>query len=750
MQLQISWSAVLPLVTLLLLVGGRPGLADNPVPPPWEITADRLIHQQKPETVTAEGDVVLVRAAGTADEMRLTADWLLFSVVDRRIKARGHVFLDTGEEKVSAEEVDISLDEEKGVLYHTRIKIPGNSLTFIGDTARKTGPYTYSFENGLVTACPFEAGKSPPWSIHAADTELTVEGYAALKDVTFHIKNVPVLYSPYLLLPAKTARQSGFLFPEVSHSQRDGMGLIAPFFINLTASSDATLYPGYLTQRGGFAGAEYRYIAGPESAGTFRINYLDDSHQDSAADDFNNDGYFRKTRNRYWLRAKADQRLSDSVAAKLDLDVVSDRDYLQEYQDGIVGFDQSNADFFKNYHRDLQEASIPFRQSSLQATKTWKNSLAGIEMQAVKDVWDEPTPTTPLQVMPRLVSDGVMSAGSLPFASQLLWQSEYINYWRQEGVGDQRLLLAPQLVENLPLGRWLEGSLRMGANETLYMAAAYGDNSREWPHSGLQDRTLWSLGTTVGTSLSRFYRDILGEGTGLLHLLRPEVEYNYVPAKDQAELPNLDSQDRIAAKNWLQYGVTNYFRFSETENGTIRTRKFARIRLSQIYDLKEARRDLAAGETRYPFSDLWLQTDVYPTPTLDLGYDATWSVTGQGISSYDLTMRWHGSARGALSADYWYRQDREQEAPYFHRSGPTMSAQALSLSGNFALTEKLQLKGSVSHSFTNSQTRETNLQLIYSPSCWAVEAQYSKSLNDRRVAVLFSLAGLGKLLEFEF
>ncbi|MEJ2690602.1 MAG: LPS assembly protein LptD, partial [Deltaproteobacteria bacterium] len=315
---------------------------------------------------------MLVRAAGTADEMRLTADWLSFSVTDQKVKARGHVFLDTGEEKIRAEEVEISLEDEKGVLRQTSIKIPGNSLTFLGDTVRKTGPYAYSFENGFVTACPFKEGKSPPWSIHATDTKLTVEGYASLWNTTFCIKNVPVLYSPYLLLPAKTVRQTGFLFPELSHSDRDGLGLIAPFFINLSASSDLTLYPGYLDKRGGFAGAEFRYVAGPESAGTFMVNYLDDSHRDSASDDFNDDGYYRQTRNRYWLRAKADQRISDTTAAKFDLDVVSDRDYLQEYRDGIVGFDQSNENFFKNYHRDLQEASIPFRQSSLQVTKTRK------------------------------------------------------------------------------------------------------------------------------------------------------------------------------------------------------------------------------------------------------------------------------------------------------------------------------------------------------------------------------------------
>ena len=738
------------LVTLFLLAGGKNGLADSLLKEPWEITADRLTHQRDPETITAEGDVVLVRAAKTADEMRLTADWLFFSVDDQQIRARGHVLLVTREERVSADEVEISLEQEKGVLHNTSIKIPGNTLTFLGDSAQKTGPYSYRFENGFVTACAYEKGTSPPWSIHAADTELTLEGYAVMKNATFQVKDLPVFYSPYLVLPAKTIRATGFLFPEISHSQRNGMGIIAPFFVNLSSSSDITLYPGYLSQRGAFAGAEFRYIVGPGSRGTFMANYLDDSYEDTAADDFNDDGYFRQRRDRFWLRAKADHRFSDTAAAKLDLDVVSDRDYLQEYRDGMVGFDQSNANFFKNYHRDLQDASIPFRQSSLQATKTWKRYFAGAEMMAVKDVWDVPVASTPLQVMPRLVSDGVLPIDRLPFASQLLWQAEYLNYWREEGIGSHRLQAAPQLVTNLPLGRWLEGALQLAVNETLYLPEHYGDNTPDWANDDLLHRTIWSFGGNLGTSLSRYYSKLFGEGTGLLHLLRPEVAYSFIPDKDQGEFPDLDDQDRIRQRNWLRYGFTNYFRLSESEDGAITNRKFARVRLTQTYDVKEARRDPPDGSARYPFSDLYLETDVYPTTDIELGYDTTWSVHGDGVTSYDLSMRWHSTERGALAANYWYRQDREQVEPFFHKEGPTIAAQALSLTGDYNLTEQLLLKGSFSHSFTDEKTRETRVQLIYAPSCWAVETQYSQSLNDKRISVLFSLAGLGKLLEFEF
>jgi len=714
---------------------------------PWEITADRLIHEKDPDKVIAEGDVILTRHAGDRYDVEIRADWIYFSVAEQFIHARGHVSLQTEEEKVNAEEAEIYLSSETGTLVKTIIHIPGNELYFLADKAEKTGTYSYRFDGGKVTACPVAEGDgSPAWSIHASHTELTVEGYAVMRNATMRVKNVPLFYSPFLVLPAKTIRETGFLMPELSHSKRDGIGMIAPFFVNLSPSSDLTLYPGILDKRGGFMGLEYRYVLGPESRGGFSANYLHDNQEDSPGQDFNDDGYFRQTVDRYWLRGKMDHVFDGGITARADFDVVSDRDYLQEYKDGITGFDASNLSYFNDFHRDFQEPSIPFRESSLQLTKTWRHNFVGLETLAVKDVWDEPVTTTPLQQLPKLTHDGAMTLKQLPWPTQLLWEADYVNYWRHEGLGGHRLKVEPRLRTTLPLGGWLEGSVSAAGSETLYSVSDHGDRNPAWPNDDFQHRTMWSFEGSLASSLMRRFNGVWGEDVSLNHLVHPEINYTYVPAKDQADLPDFDEQDRILEKNWLHYRVANLLQMIGKKKEIPLSRRFAYFNVEQTFDLGEERRQLLPGEVRRPFSDAHFELDWYPIDPFRVNYETTLSMYGQGVTMYQLTLGWRGSPRGTLAANYRYTLNTARKEPYFYMQ-ETDSAHTLNLSAGYGITDQFRIRGDISHSFTQGRTRETRLALLYAPGCWAVETTYTHTVNDNRIAILFSLSGLGTLVD---
>jgi len=738
----------LPAFFLFCRAGSCP--AANLLSHPWEITADRLTHEQNPETVTAEGDVVLLRRVGGRVDMEITADWLFYSVADQYVHARGRVRLTTGEEKITADEAEIFLTDETGSLVHTRIQIPGNSLYFQGDKVRKTGPFSYRVSGGEVTSCPSRQGQSSPWSIHAAETDLTMEGYAVLHHATLRVKDVPLLYSPFLVLPAKTVRETGFLFPEISQSERNGFGIIAPFFVNLSASSDLTLYPGYLEKRGGFMGLEFRYVADPRSKGSFSLNYLNDKEKDQAGSDFNDDGYYRTRRDRYWLRGKADQVLPGDITARLDYDLVSDRDYLQEYREGLVGFDQSEAIYFREFNRDLQEASLPFRQSSLQVTKTMPHYFVGMEMLAVKDVEDVPTSVSPLQKLPAITHDGMVGLHFLPLPTQLVWEADYSNYWRKQGIGDHRLMVQPRLVSNLPLGPWLEGSVSLAGNESLYKIVGYGDQDAEWPSENTKTRSLWSFDSSLATSFVRSFSHVTNSWTTVRHMVRPELGYVYEPEKNQDDLPDLDMSDRIAARNRLRYGVANYLDVTEKEGTDLQHRKLATISLAQVYDIAEARRDLLPGEARRPFSDVLLEVDAFPQRDFAVHYDTTLSVHGQGVTRYEFGLQWKKEELGMLSANYLYDVDESREKPYFYAANSATAAHSLNLSGEIGITGKVIARGFINHSFSDAKSRDIRLALAYQPSCWAVETSFSKTLNDSRVGIMFSLAGLGKLVDLGF
>jgi len=361
----------------------------------WEITADKITRYEDPPVVIAEGHVVLEkkesvtrpkdtrpsqwsgllreekggRAEGapaeTVTEMKtlttVKADWAAYDVNLGKIKARGNLLIDNGTEQLTAESGSIDMQGAIGMFDNAVIVGPYMDMHLEGRVVEKTGDLTYHIEDGWIVTCKLQQGETPPWSFGAADVEITDGGYAYLKHATFRIKDVPVLYSPIMLLPAKRKRQTGFLFPSIFTSSRDGFSIETPFFINLSPNTDITLFPRYLANRGMMNGAEFRYVLDENSKGMLMGNYLADTLSNPSEDAYYKDSHFTHTNSdRYWLRGKADQNIGQWVT-RLDLDVASDLDYLQEFNSGSTGFTSSNEKFAGIFGRGFVDKANKYR-----------------------------------------------------------------------------------------------------------------------------------------------------------------------------------------------------------------------------------------------------------------------------------------------------------------------------------------------------------------------------------------------------
>ena len=69
-------------------------------------------------------------------------------------------------------------------------------------------------------------------------------------ECVFYIKGIPVLYSPYIVLPIKTKRQTGFLIPTVGYNTMDGFKIKEAFFWAIADNIDATIYADYRSEKG--------------------------------------------------------------------------------------------------------------------------------------------------------------------------------------------------------------------------------------------------------------------------------------------------------------------------------------------------------------------------------------------------------------------------------------------------------------------------------------------------------------------
>lgn len=710
------------LLILSLIFSSGQVLAADSGSDPWQITADRITREDKPPVVIAEGNVVLRRAGDAgAGSLVLKADWVRYNVNEGTVHARGDFSMRTAGEDVAAAEARVDLNDETAILTETTLFVPESNLHFSGKSVAKEDGVTYRFTDGRFTTCPKEEGRTSPWRFDVAEATVRTEGVSVLRHTVLRVKDIPVFYVPYLTMSTDNKRKSGFLLPELSQSSRSGAGIITPFFVNLSPASDITIYPGFLADRGPVAGMEFRYVTDYDQQGTMALTYLYDKTSDTTAAEYKGDDYQRTVNNRYWLRGKVTHPLTDDTVAMLDIDMASDRDYLEEFAGLETGFDQADRSFRKDFGRGLDEASLPYRLSRAQVTRTWPSMLVAGQVMAVDELVDDSNQTHSL---PRLIFDGL---ADLPGTDmELTWTSEYVNYWREQGVGGHRLDFHPRLISSLPLANGVEGTFSLGLRETFYRIEPYGSST--WVDDRNQMRTAWDIGATIGTTLIRDFNIRLGDFTGIGHQLRPEISYNYQTLTGQDQLPDeLDQLDRLSTVNLLTYSLNNYFYgYGRSNDGASLDRYLGYLKLSQSYDIHEAR-----GADLVPFGDIELDLALYPTDNWQLRYRTALNVHGEGVDYYNVLTRYKRQSQ-SFSLDYRFQQDGQVDE--------------LNAAFRTRLAPMFYLEGGVKQSFYLDEMVRASLGLTYKPSCWSVRLKAEKTPDDEQISLMFSLYGLGHSL----
>ena len=742
----------------------------------WEITADKLTRYEDPPSVIAEGNVVLEKKESvtrkkkekdksdwsdllgeSADEKAtvdgdvetldienadkevtttkvlttIKADWMVYDADLGRVKARGNLLIDVGPDQLSAESGVVDLEDETGTFENASVIRQYKDMHFEGRVIEKTGDLTYHIEDGWIITCKLKDGETPPWSFGAADAEITDGGYAFLKHATFRIKGVPVFYSPYMVLPAKRKRQTGFLFPSISTSDRDGFGVELPFFINLSPNSDITLYPQYLADRGMMLGGEFRYVVDKNDKGAVMANYLSDDLSDPSQTGYYEDtGYTHTNKDRYWIRGKADQDIG-LWTTRLDFDLVSDKDYLTEFETGMTGFATSNNRFLDVFGRGFQNKTEQYRKNALEILRTFDNgsSLQG-QFLGIDDLNDPQSSPSQLWRLPSLQYTGLVPLyeGSVIDFS---WDADYVNYWREEGVGSHRFDVHPQLNMAVPLSRYLETTFNVGVRDTFYAVQVGGDeedesiNPNNFSNGDTENRLIMDLGAEVGTTMIGDFNVDIGNVYAWSHTFRPFVAYDFISDDDQDDLPKLDSIDTIADKNIIFYGIDNFFDILGDQDGNKYDRDYGYFKVKQGYDLR-------SDETDTPLTAIDVEMGYYPWEEVRLKYKSEIGVYGEGAYSHTVEADMKSNRGDYLSADYKYDD--------------LNSTNSVSLDAWVVLPYNFAVGYGIERSIEDDSTLKEDFRILYQPACWSVEFLSHRIPGDQTYMIMFRLANIGNPL----
>jgi len=698
----------------------------------WNIQARQVSYEDKRKLYIAENDVVI-----TGGKTRLEADYVEFSDVTKDAFAKGNVLFISGNDTITCKSMNVNLSSETGTINQGTIFIQDDNYYISGEKLRKTGEFTYDAERGSITTCE---GDTPDWKITGRDIEVTVDGYGHASHAVLWAKKMPTFYSPYFIFPAKTTRQTGLLIPMAGYSDDMGFEYQQPLFLALSDNTDATLYPYYMSDRGVMLSGEYRYILSPESKGMMMMSYLKDKTIGDDAEE--NEDYNisstpdRTNHDRYWFRMKHDQELWYGFNAKLDIDYVSDMDYLRTFTDGFAGFDSTDDAFENMFGRDLDEETDYIRKNSLLVTKNWFSYGLNIEALWYDNIEARQTDIddTTLQTLPSVEFFAARQKIAEGFGLYYKMDSEFTSFYRQDTtaakVTGRRADIHPIFYYPIKLGKAFFIEPYAGARGTLWDTDDFTDSDGD--DSNVRTRGLYEMGVDMSTTFSRVFTLDTDFAEKIQHKIVPRLEYDYIPFIDQEDLPYFDAVDDISEKNIITWSLTNTFTTRKTitdENGE-ESRAYEELfwfKLSQGYDIRyEQDGDDAEDD---PWQDLTLKYELNPVKYLTS--DGTIALNPNNGHFTKIQVGGTVSDNRGDSINLSYRYSTNYSHTWKTRINTNLVPNTLKAFYSF---EK---------DLEDQKTVETSVGISINRPCWGLDLAFKDESADKSFAFMVILKGIG-------
>ncbi|MDD4951291.1 MAG: LPS assembly protein LptD [Desulfovibrionaceae bacterium] len=749
-------------------------LMDRPTPQDkWTFSADRVVGQHDSEYAEAWGNATLTNGRDT-----LRADFMRYYRATGWVVLKGEVRARWQGDFLEAGEAEFDLNSKRGWLKNGSVFVSEPHLFIQSEYIEKRSGDTYKFKNAKVTAC---SGERPAWSFTAGEGDIVLDGYARLYHTAFRIKDVPVLYSPYLRIPVGGKRQSGFLLPSISSSKRLGLGLNLPYYWAIDSERDATFYENWMSKRGFMQGFEFRHAEDTSSKGLWRLDWMKDSeYADTEAEEdsqFRGDGLIRPNRDRWWWRSKYEGFLgSPRLRILADIDLVSDQNYLREFRYGLNGYEQSREQFLKEFGRDIDPMDSTTRKSTVLLSRDFDQyGLAGrLDYTQNLAFWNRNAPAkddTTVQKLPELdfyAFKDRLADTPLEYEAS----AKYDYFWRQRGTKAHRLELEPSI--SLPLAsKWITFIPKVGLRHEQYLVSEYENIGNQTLPGGAVEgnrtttndtpsATVFDLGFSLFSELSRVYdladgvrlaatKENAGQSrwSKLRHSVTPRVEYAYTPVlTGQDKRPYFDERDRISGKNEVKYSLTNVLdrrremvSLAPAQDGSVRPQlasdylDFLTFRLEQSYDRNEAtRNEQVLQYERRPFSDLLAEVVVKPERYLSLTSRTWFSPYLHRITEHEHMVSFGKQGLG----DIYFGYDFLESIDEYKRQRPDRM-KILRLGGGLQLTDSLYLSADYRTDLDAGRDIEKTLGLTWRSECYDVQFLYSRTASDDRFDVRFNL-----------
>ena len=712
-MLRILWNFII-IFLILLIFDTSSGI--SAYKKHFEITARKIEIFHKPEIVIAKGDVVICdkKFLIWAQEVRYEIEteyftlknFKIFDFQKNSITEGDKGFLDLRNEEIWADKVFIYLKKEQ-----IRIK----AFNF-----HKNALNEYFAKKAIITTCKMDyenEKKFPPWSLEVDNFVLTPEGISSGEATKFRIKNVLIgyipktAYVPKVSLPITVPRKTGFLTPKLAQGSRLGIGVQIPFFWAITDQIDFTIAPIYFSKRGLLIDIENQFKFKEDFQGLIRVRCLKDIKKK---------GYGieeEPEKNKWWVVGKIDYGVKPNLDMHLDLDVVSERGFLEEFDVGEGGYTTTRYSFLERFNRDIENKAQEYRTSKFWI-QYYKNSLYGRLESTYLDYHgglDEDTILQPylklkLNFLPINLFNTFLTDGSF----------KYLYTYREKGYYGHKINT------KIGIAYPFKFSVFFNSAQFKYNFDFYNLRKEEFFEDTNINRNFFEFLFNSYTILSKYYDFLtfLNRNLRFLHVFKPYITYFYRSKPSETDVPQFDYEDLINDKlHTLEYGLWQYFSLPYHRN-------FLIIRAYQQYDFTKAQRSATATRPEEkPFSDLYLQIMLNYSPYISVRYDTTYNFYGLGFKKRSLNL-----GLREIFLDYINLIYQEDSA---------WNTRQLTVDLRSTILNKIFTEFYISRNLIRDETTQMRLQGAYLHECYTVSLGFSVTPKDTKFFFLFELKGLG-------
>lgn len=596
-------------------------------------------------------------------------------------------------------------------------------------------------EDFTFTTCPVGDNS---WYFKAGSVELDQnDSFGESYHNVLYVKDVPVLYLPYLNFPTTNRRKSGLLYPSVSISSNNGADYEQPIYWSIASNYDYTFTPRLMSKRGLLLGNEFRYMPIENSIGTFIFDYIPNDNDWALSENFDDDS-------RYFFRWK-------HTSSFFNNDLTFDIDYQRV----------RNGDY--DYLDDLGAKETNVTDDHLKQSLKAAYDRPDFHIQAEARDYQRLQPDTilghrPFSMLPQISGQYYSTVGSLTlnFNGEMTRFSSSSDS-RAQNFEATRIHFEPEIGMQLfnMRGTSVDASLRgffthYSQDSIEDMPDYYRTNLGFTELDSSVNRALYLAQIKAKTTLERKVLDLRHTQT-----FEPEVLYQYIPYEDQSNIAlydttdrmsdyysnfsfrNYTGKDRIADINAITMGVTS--RLLDPHD-----REIVRFGVSQTYSFNTSKVTLAPRDpiNTSPRSPMAMFFNAEPVNGLTLHAGLSYDSEEDNLKSWNAMTQYKNENGLLVQVGYRFADKGNRSL-----ANDLVDLSQLGLVTSVPINEKISVSFAAYNDLEQNEDIDTKAAIKFEDCCWSLSFVYEnynscdwdslKHERDHIFGIQFEFKGAG-------